>query len=71
MSDLFNARVELFAEPFGVEVPQDDPAEDGSHRRVREVVDEQRVEVADETTWKKDKYFENLSCLNWLVLSRP
>jgi hypothetical protein len=32
------------------------------------VVDEQRVEVADETTWKKCKSFENLSCLNWLVL---
>jgi hypothetical protein len=32
------------------------------------VVDEQRVEVADETTWKKCKSFQNLSCLNWLVL---
>ena len=68
-SDLFDAGIELFAEPFGVEVPEDDPAEDGRHSRVREVVDVQRVEVPDETTLKKCKSFDTLICLFYYITS--
>ena len=48
---LFNAGIKFFAEALGVEVPEDDPAEDGGDGGVGEQVDVQRVEVANEATW--------------------
>ena len=50
---MLDAGVELFAEAFGVEVPEDDPAEDGRHGGAGEQVDVQRVEVSDEATCGK------------------
>ena len=48
--NLFNAGVELFAEPLCVEVPEDDSAEDGVDGGVGEEVDVEGVEVPDEAT---------------------
>lgn len=45
---MFNAGVELLAKSLRVEVPEDDPAEDGRHRSVGEQVDVQRVEMSNE-----------------------
>ena len=59
---LLDAGVELFAEAFGVEVPEDDPAEDGRHGGAGEQVDVQRVEVSDEATCGKgnDSQLDNI-----------
>lgn len=48
--NLLNARVKLFAEPLSVEVPEDDPAEDGVDGGVGEQIDVEGVEVPDEAT---------------------
>ena len=50
---MLDAGVEFFAEAFGVEVPEDDPAEDGRHGGAGEQVDVQSVEVSDEATCGK------------------
>ncbi len=46
--NLIYAGIELLAESLRVQVPEDNPAEDGRDRRVREQVDVDRVEVPDE-----------------------
>ena len=46
---LFYAGVKLLAEALGVQVPEDDPGEDGGDGRVVKVIDVDCVEVAHET----------------------